>query len=188
VTVMAICLVDYWEESKAPLKNFIKSRVSNEEDIEDILQDVFLKLISNIDKLMDNKKVHAWLYRITRNAIIDYYRKNHKNLDLDGIPEELPLLLDEDLTSNKEIAYCLKNMVDKLPEKYKQAIIITVFENHTQKEYSQMVGISLSCAKSRVQRARDILKEMVLGCCSLEFDSLGNIINYKKRSSNCQFC
>lgn len=79
-------------------------------------------------------------------------------------------------------------MVDKLPEKYKQAIIITVFENHTQKEYSEMVGISLSGAKSRVQRARDILKEMVLGCCSLEFDSLGNIINYKKRNSNCQFC
>lgn len=185
---MAICLVDYWEESKAPLRNFIKKRVSNEEDTEDILQDVFLKLISNIDKLMDDQKVHAWLYRITRNAIIDYYRKNHKHLDLVSLPEELPHVLDEDLTSNKEIAYCLKNMVDKLPEKYKQAIQITVFENHTQKEYSEMAGISVSGAKSRVQRARNILKEMVLGCCSLEFDSLGNIISYKKRSSNCQFC
>ncbi len=185
---VSICLIDYWEESKAPLKNFIRNRVSNEEDIEDILQDVFLKLISNIDKLMDDQKVHAWIYRVTRNAIIDYYRRNHKSLDLESIPEELPLVLDEDLTFNKEIAYCLKNMVDKLPEIYKQAIQITIFENHTQKEYSEMVGISVSGAKSRVQRARDILKEMVLGCCSLEFDGLGNIINYKKRSSNCQFC
>ena len=185
---MAICLVDFWEESKTTLKNFIGDRVSNEEDTEDILQDVFLKLISNIDKLMDDQKVHAWIYRITRNAIIDYYRRNHKNFDLESFSEELPLVLDEDLTSNKEIAYCLKNMVNKLPEKYKQAIIITVFENHTQKEYSEMVGISVSGAKSRVQRARNILKEMVLGCCSLEFDSLGNIINYKKRSITCKYC
>lgn len=188
VIIMAICLVDFWEESKTTLKNFIGDRVSNEEDTEDILQDVFLKLISNIDKLMDDQKVHAWIYRITRNAIIDYYRRNHKNFDLESFSEELPLVLDEDLTSNKEIAYCLKNMVNKLPEKYKQAIIITVFENHTQKEYSEMVGISVSGAKSRVQRARNILKEMVLGCCSLEFDSLGNIINYKKRSITCKYC
>ena len=52
-----ICLVDYWEESKRPLKNFIRGRVSNEEDIEDILQDVFLKFISNADKLIDRKSV-----------------------------------------------------------------------------------------------------------------------------------
>lgn len=188
VIFMAICLIDYWEESKAPLKNFIRNRVSNEEDIEDILQDVFLKLISSIDRLMDDQKVQAWIYRITRNAIIDYYRRNHNDLDIESIQDELPLVMDEDWTSNKEIAYCLKNMVDKLPEKYKQAIQITVFENHTQKEYSEMIGISVSGAKSRVQRARNILKGMVLGCCSLEFDSLGNIINYKKRSLNCQFC
>jgi RNA polymerase sigma-70 factor (ECF subfamily) len=188
VIVVGICLVDFWEESKKPLKNFIKNRVANEEDTEDILHDVLLKLISNIDKLMDDQKVHAWIYKITRNAIIDYYRRNHKSLDLESVPEELPLVLDEDLTSNKEIAYCLKNMVDKLPEKYKQAIQITVFENHTQKEYSEIAGISLSGAKSRVQRARCFLKEMVFGCCSLEFDRLGNIIDYKKRSADCKYC
>ena len=185
---MPICLVDFWEESKTPLKNFIRGRVSNEEDTEDILQDVFLKLISNVDKLISPKKVHAWIYKTTRNAIIDYYRRNHKNLDYQSLTEELPLVLDEDLTSNKEIAFCLKNMIEKLPGKYKQAINITVFENHTQKEYSEMVGISISGAKSRVQRARNILKEMVLECCNLEFDSLGNIINYRRRSSNCKYC
>ncbi len=185
---MPICLVDFLEEAKTPLKNFIRDRVSNEEDSQDILQDVFLKLISNVDKLIDTQKVHAWIYKTARNAIIDYYRKNNKNLDYKSLPEELPLILDEDLTSNKEIASCLKNMTEKLPEKYKQAIKITVFENHTQKEYSEMAGISLSGAKSRVQRARNILKEMVLGCCSLEFDGLGNIINYKTRSPNCKYC
>lgn len=79
-----ICLVDFWEESKITLKNFIRDRVSNEEDAEDILQDVFLKLISNVDKLIDNQKVHAWIYKTTRNAIIDYYRRNQSNNNATG--------------------------------------------------------------------------------------------------------
>jgi RNA polymerase sigma-70 factor (ECF subfamily) len=185
---MSICLIDFWEETKAPLESFIKKRVANETDTEDILQEVFLKLVSNIDKLMDNKKIHAWIYKVTRNAIIDYYRRNYRYAELAGLSKEKSLVLEDDLTSNKEIAFCLKNMVENLPVKYKEAIVYTVFENHTQKEYSEKAGISLSGAKSRVQRARNLLKEMVIGCCSLEFDRLGNIIEYRKRSENCKYC
>jgi RNA polymerase sigma-70 factor (ECF subfamily) len=137
---------------------------------------------------MDNDKVHAWIYKVTHNAIIDYYRKSRRYTELESLKDEISTVLEENLTSNKEIAFCLKNMVGKLPDKYREAIEYTVFESHTQKEYSEMAGISLSGAKSRVQRARNLLKEMVFGCCNLEFDRLGNIINYKKRNSNCQFC
>ena len=185
---MVICIVDFLEESKASLKSFIKNRVTNEADAEDILQEVFMKLISNIDKLMDNQKIRAWIYKITQNAIIDYYRRNRRFTELENLPEELPLVMDDDMSANYEIAVCLKNMVEKIPDKYRQAIEYTVFENHTQKEYSEMAGITLSGAKSRVQRARSLLKEMVLGCCNLEFDRLGNIIEYKKRSTDCQYC
>lgn len=185
---MSTCIVDFWEESKASIKSFISKRVANEADAEDILQDVFLKLISNIDKLLDSQKMHAWIYKITRNAIIDYYRKNHRQLEVIAIPEEIPFELEDELTSNKEIAFCLKNMVTKLPAKYREAIVYTVFENHTQKEYSEITGLSLSGAKSRVQRARQLLKDMVLRCCILKFDRLGNIIDYKKRRTDCEYC
>jgi len=185
---MSICLVDFWEESKTPLRSFIKNRVAKEADVEDILQEVFLKLISNIDKLIDNQKMYAWIYKITQNTIIDYYRKNRRDTELKSLSAETTLVLEEELTSNKEIAFCLKNMVEELPDIYKQAIVLTAFENHTQKEYSDIAGISLSGAKSRVQRARSLLKEMVLGCCTLEIDRLGNIIEYKKRSKDCQYC
>ena len=185
---MSTCIVDFWEESKDFLKIFISKRVANEVDAEDILQDVFLKLISNIDKLLDSQKMHAWIYKITRNAIIDYYRNNHRHLEFIALPEEIPYELEDELTSNKEIAFCLKNMVAKLPDKYREVIVYTIFENHTQKEYSEITGLSLSGAKSRVQRARKLLKEMVLGCCSLEFDRLGNIIDYKKRRTDCEYC
>ena len=185
---MALCIAEILEESRIPLRNFIRKRVANEEDVNDILQDVSIKLLSNIDKLFDSQKINAWIYKITRNAITDYYRKNHNYMEFDSLPVELSVVPDEDFSSNHEIASCLKNMVNNLPGKYKEAIILTAFENHTIKEYSEMAGISLSGAKSRVQRARCLLKEVVFKCCSLEFDRLGNIINYKKRSSDCKYC
>ncbi len=95
---------------------------------------------------------------------------------------------DDDLSSNEEIVSCLKAMINHLPEKYKQAIILTEFQNLTQKELSERMGLSLSGAKSRVQRARSMLKETLLGCCHLEFDRLGNIIDYTHKTKDCKFC
>ncbi len=185
---MVLCVAEFLEKSKKPLKSFIKKRISNEADAEDILQDVFLKLISNIDKLADKQKINAWMFKITRNAIVDYYRKNRHEVSYEIMPPEPPVIIEEEVSENYEIATCLKNMADKLPEKYRQAICLTVFENYTQKEYSQIIGISVSGAKSRVQRARHLLKKMVLDCCTLEFDALGNIIGYRKRNETCMFC
>ncbi|MDA8226295.1 MAG: sigma factor-like helix-turn-helix DNA-binding protein [Desulfitobacterium hafniense] len=79
-------------------------------------------------------------------------------------------------------------MVDSLPETYKQAILLTEFQNMTQKELSEKLGISISGAKSRVQRGRKMLKEMLLGCCQLEVDRRGNIIDYQHKNSECEYC
>lgn len=185
---MALCVAEFLEKSKIPLKSFIIKRVSNEADAEDILQDVFIKLISNIDKLANKQKINAWMYKITRNAIVDYYRRNRNEISYYLMPPEPSVIIEEDVSASYEIAICLKNMANKLPDKYRQAIFLTVFENHTQKEYSQIIGISVSGAKSRVQRARCMLKKMILECCNLEFDSFGNIIDYSKRNEPCMFC
>ncbi len=112
---MALCIVELIEESIIPLKGFIRKRVANEEDAEDILQDVFIKLLSNIDKLADNQKMNAWIYKITRNTIVDCYRRNQKSIEYNIRPEELAVPIYDDLSSNLEIASCLKNMIDELP-------------------------------------------------------------------------
>lgn len=177
-----------WEEFSAPLKSFIKKRIPNEHDTEDILQEVFSKIHSNMGGLKDDSKIHAWVYRIKRNAIVDYYRKKNKPVELIELTEDLTNVPDDDLSANEEIVSCLKAMINYLPEKYKQAIILTEFQNLTQKELSERMGLSLSGAKSRVQRARAMLKETLLGCCNLEFDRLGNIIDYTYKTKDCKFC
>jgi len=64
-------------------------------------------------------------------------------------------------------------MIKALPEKYQAVILLSEFEKLSHKEIGEKLGISVSGVKSRVQRDRKMLKEMLLGCCQLEFDSLG---------------
>jgi RNA polymerase sigma-70 factor (ECF subfamily) len=177
-----------WDEFSGPLKGYIKKRVANEEDAEDILQEVFIKINNNLKNLEDEKKIHAWIYTITRNTIIDYYRKNSKMPELAELDENVSDNNLVELNANLEIAACLKGMINNLPEKYKEAILLSEFEKLSQKEMSEKIGISISGVKSRVQRGRKMLKEMLLGCCQLKFDSLGNVIDYEHKEKQCRFC
>lgn len=177
-----------WDEFSEPLKRYIKNRVANEEDTEDILQEVFIKINNNLKNLEDEKKIHAWIYTITRNTITDYYRKNSKKPELVELDEYISAGSAVELTANLEIAACLKGMINNLPEKYREAILLSEFEKLSQKEMSEKLGISISGVKSRVQRGRKMLKEMLLGCCQLEFDSLGHVIDYEHKEKQCRFC
>lgn len=176
-----------WEEFSIRLKQFILNRVHNEHDAEDILQDVFCKIHSNLNQLKDWDKLSAWVYQTTRNAVIDYYRRRKILLD---IPEFNVSLDSGDIAENinNEILPCLNPMVNHLPEKYRQAIRLVYIDGLTQKAMAEKLGLSLSGAKSRVQRAREKLKDLLLGCCHFEFDKMGNIIEYYHKEPTCCFC
>jgi RNA polymerase sigma-70 factor, ECF subfamily len=175
-------------ELSIPLKDFIKRRVKNDEDAEDILQTVFYKIHNSISNLNETEKIHAWIYSITKNAIADFYRAQKNESYITELQDDIIDKVQEEVTANYEIAQCLKTMIQCLPEKYKQAIILTEFQNLTQKELGKRLGLSVSGAKSRVQRARIKLKEMLLGCCYLELDRMGNVIDYKHKCSDCKYC
>ncbi len=173
-----------WEEFSSALRSFISRRVSNPSQVEDILQDVFVKIHSNIDLLKDNTKIRSWVYQITRNTIIDYYRKQQIKLeDIDEIPIE-----DEGAFNNinnmvelepaQKVAAGLKGMIDDLPEKYSQALYLVEIEGLPQVDLAKRLGISVSGAKSRVQRGRQLLKDSLMRCCHFELDRYGKIINY----------
>lgn len=185
---MSICIKCIWEEFSVSLKGFIIKRVANEQDADDILQDIFIKIHNNIGSLIDDNKIHTWIYSIARNTIYDYYRRKHNSYEIIELPEDIEGGSYEELSANTEIASCLKAIIDDLPEIYKEAILLTKFQNMTQKELSEKLGISLSGAKSRVQRARKMLKEMLLDCCYLEIDRRGNIIDYKHKNSENKYC
>jgi RNA polymerase sigma-70 factor (ECF subfamily) len=84
-----------------------------------------------------------------------------------------------------ELAPSVAAMVNALPEPYREALYLTEYQGLSQRELAARLGISLSGAKSRVQRAREKLKQLLLDCCHFEFDRLGRIIDYQPRCTCC---
>jgi RNA polymerase sigma-70 factor (ECF subfamily) len=174
-----------WETFHTPLQQFIRRRVADGAAAEDLLQDIFLKIHLHVDTLKDVKRLEGWIYQITRNAIIDYYRNAKPTMSLDTVgvvdlPEELPA--DDVVT---ELLPCVRAMVQNLPPQDRQALILTAYQGLTQKELGERLGISFSGAKSRVQRARERLKQQLLECCHLELDRRGGILDYQPRCDCC---
>ncbi len=172
-----------WDQYSHRLKSFIRSRVADEAETEDILQEVFIRVHRHLCCQTDWNKPDSWFYQIARNLIIDHYRRRRELVELsDALPAE-PDLPDND--PEAELALSLKDMVDELPEPYRQALLLTEYQGLSQKQLAESQGLSLSGAKSRVQRARDKLRDMLLQCCHFEFDRRGRIVDYYEHCCCC---
>lgn len=177
-----------WSESRQKLKSFVARRVKNEADVEDILQDVFYKVHQNLNTLKETDKIYAWVYQIARNAIFDHYRLNDKDFLTAEETAEIAARESFDAEAEEEVLSWLQPMIEDLPEKYSRALLLADIQGITQKELAERLEISLSGAKSRVQRAREKLKASLLSCCHLEFDRQGRVIEYRQKQKECRYC
>jgi len=165
-----------WQEFSEKLRGFIAKRVNDPMLVDDILQDVFLKIHTNLGHLKNLSKLKSWIYQVTRNAIIDYYRSHRINSEL---PENLAEAEDGSrLNASQKLAGSLKDMIKLLPPHYREALLLTEFGGMKQTDLAKKLGISISGAKSRVQRGRQMLKELLYQCCHFEFDRRGMVIDY----------
>lgn len=169
-----------WQLFYQPLKQFVVNRTGDPVAADDIVQDAFIKIHVNINTLKDNEKIKQWVYQITRNAIIDYYRRERS---FEALPFDLPSNEEEKPKISTQLASCMKPMIDQLPVKYREALTITELQGYTQAQLSLQLGISLSGAKSRVQRGRLKLKELLLACCHVDTDRLGHISDFEIKST-----
>ncbi|MRS02851.1 RNA polymerase sigma factor SigZ, partial [bacterium] len=157
------------------LRAFTMSKVNDKAVTDDILQELFIKIHSNIDKVRDETKIQSWIFQICRNLITDHFRNNER--EMKGAGE----LIREDAEESEEMmTEALEDMVKmmgNLPPEYCEALCLTELGKMNQKEYAEKSGISYSGAKSRIQRARKMLKDMLMKCCHYEFDKYGTVIN-----------
>ncbi len=168
-----------WRDYHAKLGTFIKNRIPDEMGADDVLQDIFLKVHTRLASLKDQTKLQSWLYQIARNAVIDYYRRQTPS---EALPETVVQpTVDPSEKALMELSECLLPMIEQLPPHYRETIILSEIEGKALKEVAHSQGISLSGAKSRVQRGRTMLKDMLAGCCRLEFDHGGRLSGYESR-------
>ncbi len=177
---------EIWEAFSQELHGFIARRVSDPDDVDDILQDVFVKIHTHIDSLQDATRLAPWLYQITRNTITDYYRTRRPSTDLPEALAEPPGETEDELV--QDLALGLGGMIDNLPEKYRQAVLLTEIQGVKQHELAGKLGLTLSGAKSRVQRGRELLHQELLDCCHFEFDRRNHPIGIIPRPDYCRRC
>ncbi|MGQ0793961.1 MAG: RNA polymerase sigma factor SigZ [Deltaproteobacteria bacterium] len=173
-------LEDIWQNYRLNLRGYIAKRAPAHA-VEDILQDVFLRALENIDTLKSRESLSSWLYRVTANAVADYYRSSRPS---EQLPERLPAP-DVERDYAAELAACLEPLISHLPEAYRAPIALSELEGLPHREVALRLGISLSGAKSRIQRGRERLRRLLLGCCEVETAPDGGITDYKPRGGGC---
>ncbi|WP_018615864.1 sigma-70 family RNA polymerase sigma factor [Segetibacter koreensis] len=173
-----------YTDMRSVLLNYIKTKVSNNEDAEDILQDTFIKVALNLNSVKRREKLQSWIYTITRNKITDYYRKRAglANVTLqEEFAESTPEQEYNDVT--KDLDCCLMNYLNQLPEEYRDILIDVELNGIKQKDLIDKHGLAYPSIRSRVQRGRDKLKAALLTCCNISWDNRGNILEAKEKNS-----
>jgi len=171
-----------YAEFLEPLRRFVAARVPGP-GVDDLLQEIYLRIHAHLGDLRDCSRLPGWLYRIARRAVVDHYRSRKPVVDL---AERLPA--PEDPCADEvewEVVSWLDGMIGSLPPRYREAMALAVGEGLSQQEIADRLGLSLSGAKSRVQRGRERLKEMLLQCCHFEYDRFGGVLDYQARCCCC---
>jgi RNA polymerase sigma-70 factor, ECF subfamily len=177
-------IASIWDNFHKELKAFIQNKTRNTADTEDILQDAFIRIIRYWDKVHHSQNVRLYLYGIVRNTMLDHFK--HKKTVLDNSNMQELFAEEESQNLNTTVAECcIRPFINKLPEHYREALLITEFQNIPQKELAEKLGISYSGAKSRVQRGKEKLKELIMECCPYQSDIYGNIISNEKEACAC---
>ena len=183
-------LHDVWADLGGRVRGFVGRRVRDPHAADDIAQDVLLKVRSQMDALPPEDKLPAWVFAVARNAVIDHYRaravRDHARLDDVGPVADSHEADRQEAV--RELTPCLARMAGQLPEPYREAMRLADFDGVSQQEVADRMGISLSGAKSRVQRARRQLREMILDCCRVERDVRGNVVDYATTERSGRYC
>ena len=171
-----------WHDVDARLRPFIAKRVDRQ-DVDDVLQDVFLKMQRGLAGLRDEERLTPWRYQIARNAIADNARMRQRHPVAE--PVDAPAPRDDESAQQHLLAACIAVFVARLPSPYREAVTLVELEGQTIKEAAEMANISVSGMKSRVQRGRAQLRAALDACCQIALDARGKVIEVTPRACGC---
>lgn len=161
------------------LLGFVIKKVRNKSLAEDIVHDVFIKVQANSSHLKEREKLLPWIYRITKNAIIDHFRSQSRTINATDVDWDSDY---DDL--NQCVERCIAAKMATLPDKYREALELSEMQGLSQLDLAKRLNISYSGAKSRVQRARQLLKDGMERDYLVKLDGYGNVLH----CSNKTFC
>ncbi len=166
-----------WLESREKMKAYLQGRFQDKDLAEEVSQEVVLKLHRACCSDREIKNVNSWMYQIAHNAALDSLKKRKKD------EQQIPEPDSEDPKLWQEMGPILDPIMKLLPEEQAAALRMADLEGRSQQEVADEQGISLTAAKSRIQRARKQVKEQIHTCCHLEFNQRGDLVDFEIKDS-----
>jgi RNA polymerase sigma-70 factor (ECF subfamily) len=171
-----------WQDVSSRLRPFLARRVPPAE-VDDVLQDVFVRLQRGLPGLRDEERFTSWLFQIARNSVVEHHRSRVRHPLRDAPADDDPPAAptDDDREASRSLSACVSLFVARLPSPYRQAVTLVELESLTLREAAELAGVSVPAMKSRVQRGRAQLRQMFDECCEIALDARGKVTDYAPR-------
>ncbi|HEU4576605.1 MAG TPA: sigma-70 family RNA polymerase sigma factor [Polyangiaceae bacterium] len=173
-----------WLDIERRLRPYVTRRVASTADVDDVLQEIFVRIHRGLSALRDGESFGGWVYRVARSAIADAARARSRSpLELVEAPPEIATAeadAGDDLEA--ELGACVALFVARLPAPYREAVTLTELQGLTQRDAAELLGVTLSAMKSRTLRGREKIRQMFEECCSISMDCRGRVTACEPRA------
>lgn len=177
-----------WRQLEAKLRPFVARRVRSPIDVDDVLQDIFLRMQRGLSGLREDERFGPWVYRVAHSAIVEHHQRSarHPLSDSPACEARQELALDADPAQDEREAECdlarqVAPFVAMLPSPYREALTLTELQGLSHKQAAEMLGVSLTAMKSRVARGRTQLRRALEDCCHIALDARGRVLSCEPR-------
>ena len=172
------CLNKAWQAHQAEIRRFLLHRTGHAGDADDLLQELFLRALLQDKNFCRLVNPRAWLFHVARNLLIDRLRLSKAQVPL---PEDLAAAAEPELHPVDTLSQCIPRVLSELAPVDREAILLCDLQGMTHPAYARRLGISLSAAKSRVQRARKRMQAQMVNACQVSFDESGEVCCFVPR-------
>lgn len=170
---------DIFQTYREPIHRYLLGMTQNPTEAEDLAQETFIRVYNNLPGFRGDASLSTWLYRIARNAFIDHTRRSSTKQSGATLPLEKANLVSasaptpEEMTSRSEMSNCVRNVIRRLPENYRTALILHDLRNLKNREIAEILDCSLDTVKVRLHRARRKLQAALDYSCDMSYTDYG---------------
>lgn len=172
-----------WQKYSDDVKRFIISKVKNTTVADDILQDTFIKIHTNLHTLNDITKLKSWIFTIARNSILDFWKSTNKTVEIANFESETEI--EANIHTEKD---CLRGILKNLPKKYRDPLFLSDIKGMKQAEVAKQLKQTLPTTKSQIQRARKLIAQGFIDCCGFVINEKGNLVGEVQDKDDCKVC
>lgn len=158
-----------WLASMDDIQKYIQRLVPNSDVTDEVLHETFIKVCNSCCSGTEIKNVSAWYKRIAYNTIMDEYKRSARHSD------EIEDGFDDTESPFKAADSIIFPLLSLLPEKYAEPLILSDIQSIKQDDIAEQLDLNISATKSRIQRGRVKLRDIVHECCHVETSLNGNI-------------